>query len=94
MPLRRTKKNDKIKQGYKFLALPNKDQKVKFSKTFGCTRKYWNIAKSDSIENYKNNKTFVINSPHFYKEKEERFDNAVGNDADDMVDVRCLRADF
>ena len=71
MPLRRTKKNDKIKQGYKFLALPNKDQEVKFSKTFGCVRKYWNIAKSDSIENYKNNKTFVINSPHFYKEKEE-----------------------
>ncbi len=69
MPLRKTKKNNKIKQGYKFAAFPNKEQKEFFAKTFGCSRKYWNMAKSDCEQYYRENKIYNLRTPGSYKEE-------------------------
>ena len=56
MPLRKTKhKSDEITRiAYRFLALPDDEQKIKFSKTFGCVRYLYNRMLDDKSKAYKN----------------------------------------
>ena len=67
MPLSKTNKNNKIKQAYKFRMYPNNTQCVLFAKTFGCCRKYYNLALDDEQIEYKNSGKHIIKTPAFYK---------------------------
>ena len=67
MPLSKTNKNNKIKQAYKFRMYPNNTQCVLFAKTFGCCRKYYNLALNDEKEYYNKTSGFKINTPAYYK---------------------------
>jgi len=69
MPLSKTKKNNKIKRAYKYVILPNKEQIILFAKTFGCCRKYWNIALDGENAYYKETGEFKINTPASYKKE-------------------------
>ena len=52
---------------YKFRIYPNEEQKIIFAKTFGCTRKVWNLMLADKIDYYKQNKTMLNVTPASYK---------------------------
>lgn len=52
---------------YKFRIYPNEEQKIIFAKTFGCTRKVWNLMLADKINYYKQNKTMLNVTPASYK---------------------------
>ena len=67
MPLSKTNKNNKIKQAYKFRMYPTKVQISKLICTFGCCRKYYNLALSDEKEYYNKTGEFKINTPASYK---------------------------
>ena len=67
MPLSKTNKNNKIKQAYKFRMYPNNVQCILFAKTFGCCRKYYNLALNDEKEYYNKTGEFKINTPASYK---------------------------
>ena len=56
MPLRKTKhKSDEVTRiAYRFLALPDDEQKIMFSKTFGCVRYLYNRMLDDKSKAYKN----------------------------------------
>lgn len=43
----------KQNKAYKFRIYPNKEQKILFAKTFGCTRFIYNKMLEDKIEYYK-----------------------------------------
>ena len=68
MPLSKTNKNNKIKQAYKFRMYPNNVQCILFAKTFGCCRKYYNLALNDEKEYYNKTGEFKINTPASYKQ--------------------------
>ena len=67
MPLSRHKETDKILSACKFRMYPNKVQSNKFDCTFGCCRKYSNLALDDERKEYENSGKFVINTPAYYK---------------------------
>lgn len=66
--MRKTKKNSKQKMAYKFLAKPNSEQIIMFSKTFGCCRKLWNLMLDDHIFFYAQLGKYLYVTPADYKE--------------------------
>ena len=48
---------------------PNKEQKILLNKTFGCTRKVWNLALAECINSYNEIGLFKHNNYSFYFEK-------------------------
>ena len=59
-----------IKQkSYKFRLYPTEEQKVLFSKTFGCSRAIWNMMLADKIAYYKETGKLLNNTPAQYKKK-------------------------
>ena len=54
-------------KAYKFRIYPNEEQKVMFSKTFGCVRAIYNMMLSDKIKNYSESGTILNNTPAQYK---------------------------
>ena len=58
----------KIRQkSYKFRLYPTEEQKVLFSKTFGCSRFIWNQMLADKIQYYKKTGKSLKNTPAQYK---------------------------
>ena len=51
----------------KYRAYPTSEQAEFFQQSFGCVRKIWNLLLHDSIEQYKSNKTYVLNQVSQYK---------------------------
>lgn len=51
----------------KYRAYPTTEQSIKFSKTFGCCRKVYNLMLSDKIESYKSTGKFAAVTPAKYK---------------------------
>ncbi len=56
---------------YKYRLYPNKEQRIYFSKCFGCSRFIYNKMLSDKIEYYKVNKKTLNNTPAQYKKEFE-----------------------
>ena len=57
MIARKTKKNNKKSNiAIKYCALPNEEQSVFFTKSFGCKRKIWNLMLDEKCRNYKETK--------------------------------------
>ena len=56
-----------MNKAYKFRIYPNEEQKIIFSKTFGCTRFIYNKMLSDKIDYYKQTKQKLNNTPAQYK---------------------------
>lgn len=56
---------------YKYRLYPNKEQRIYFSKCFGCSRFIYNKMLSDKIEYYKANKKTLNNTPAQYKKEFE-----------------------
>ena len=56
---------------YKFRIYPNKEQKLFFSKSFGCVCFIYNKMLSDKIEYYKETKKKLNNTPAQYKKEHE-----------------------
>lgn len=69
--MRKTKKNSKQKMAYKFLAKPNSEQIIMFSKTFGCCRKLWNLMLDDHNFFYAQLGKYLYVTPADYKELDE-----------------------
>ena len=69
MPLRKTKhKADEVTRiAYRFLALPDDEQKIMFSKTFGCVRYLYNRMLDDKSKAYKNFGEKLNLTPAWYK---------------------------
>lgn len=60
----------KIRQkSYKFRLYPTEEQKVLFSKTFGCSRAIWNMMLADKIQHYKETGKSLNNTPAQYKKE-------------------------
>ena len=60
----------KIRQkSYKFRLYPTEEQKVLFSKTFGCSRFIWNQMLADKIQYYKETGKSLNNTPAQYKKE-------------------------
>ena len=60
----------KIRQkSYKFRLYPTEEQKVLFSKTFGCSRAIWNMMLADKIAYYKEKGQTLKNTPAQYKKE-------------------------
>ena len=60
----------KIRQkSYKFRLYPTEEQKVLFSKTFGCSRFIWNQMLADKIAYYKETGKTLRNTPAQYKKE-------------------------
>lgn len=55
-------------KAYKFRLYPNEEQKVFFSKTFGCCRKIWNLMLNDKINHYKATGKMLNTTPAQYKD--------------------------
>ena len=55
-------------KAYKFRLFPNEEQKVYFSKTFGCCRKIWNLMLNDKINHYKATGKMLQTTPAQYKD--------------------------
>ena len=51
----------------KYRLYPTEEQQQKFTQTFGCCRKIWNLMLSDKIDYYKVNKTLLQTTPAQYK---------------------------
>ncbi len=59
-----------IKQkAYKFRMYPNEEQKLFFSKTFGCSRAIWNMMLADKIKHYEETGEILYNTPAQYKKE-------------------------
>lgn len=56
---------------YKYRLYPNKEQRIYFSKCFGCSRFIYNKMLADKIEYYKVNKKTLNNTPAQYKKEFE-----------------------
>lgn len=56
-------------KAYKFRIYPNKEQKIYFSKCFGCVRFIYNKMLNDKIEYYKKNSKMLNNTPAQYKKE-------------------------
>ena len=54
-------------KSYKFRLYPTEEQKVIFSKTFGCSRAIWNMMLADKIKYYKDTGKTLNNTPAQYK---------------------------
>ena len=69
MPVRKTKhKSDEVTRiAYRFLALPDEEQKIMFSKTFGCVRYLYNRMLDDKSKAYKNFGEKLNLTPAWYK---------------------------
>ena len=69
MPLRKTKhKSEEVTHiAYRFLALPDDEQKIMFSKTFGCVRYLYNRMLDDKSKAYKNFGEKLNLTPAWYK---------------------------
>ena len=52
---------------YKFRLYPNKEQKILFTKTFGCSRAIWNMMLADKIKFYQETGQTLNNTPAQYK---------------------------
>ena len=52
---------------YKFRLYPNKEQKILFTKTFGCARAIWNMMLADKIKHYQETGQSLNNTPAQYK---------------------------
>lgn len=52
---------------YKFRLYPNKEQKILFTKTFGCARAIWNMMLVDKIKHYQETGQSLNNTPAQYK---------------------------
>ncbi len=53
-------------KAYKFRLYPDKEQKIYFTKCFGCVRFIYNRMLSDKIEYYKETKKRLNNTPAQY----------------------------
>ena len=58
-------------KAYKFRLYPNEEQKILFTKTFGCVRFIYNQMLSDKIAHYKGTGTKLNNTPAQYKKEFE-----------------------
>lgn len=58
-------------KSFKFLLLPNDEQKEYFAKCFGCVRFIYNRMLSDKIEHYKEFGKMLYNTPAQYKDEFE-----------------------
>ena len=67
MPLSKHKKTNKILKAFKFEMYPNKVQASELVCTFGCCRKYYNLALDDEQIEYKNSGKHIIKTPASYK---------------------------
>lgn len=54
---------------YKYRIYPNKEQKIKFVKTFGCCRKVYNLMLGEKIEHYKKTGKNIVVTPARYKKE-------------------------
>lgn len=54
-------------KAYKFRLYPNKEQKILFAKTFGCSRAIWNMMLADKIKHYQETGQTLNNTPAQYK---------------------------
>jgi putative transposase len=54
-------------KSYKFRLYPTEEQKVIFTKTFGCSRAIWNMMLADKIKYYKDTGKTLNNTPAQYK---------------------------
>ena len=61
----------KKNKAYKFRLYPNKEQKIYFSKCFGCVRFIYNRMLSDKIDYYKETGKKLTNTPAQYKKEYE-----------------------
>lgn len=61
----------KMNKAYKFRLYPNKEQRIKFTKTFGCTRFIYNKMLEDKIKYYNKTKKKLNNTPAEYKKEFE-----------------------
>lgn len=58
-------------RAYKFRLYPNEEQKIMFSKTFGCVRFIYNKMLEDKIKHYQETKEKLNNTPAQYKSEFE-----------------------
>ena len=58
-------------RAYKYRIYPNKEQRILFSKTFGCVRFIYNRMLADKIEYYKETGKMLQTTPAQYKEEFE-----------------------
>lgn len=56
---------------YKYRIYPNKEQKELILKTFGCTRKVWNLLLNDKIKYYEEHKEMLKREVSYYKKLKE-----------------------
>ena len=56
-----------MNKAIKYRLYPTNEQKIMFTKTFGCCRKVYNLMLSDKIESYKTTGKFVNTTPAKYK---------------------------
>lgn len=64
------KKNPSItNRAIKYRLYPSKDQKIYFTRTFGCCRKIWNLMLADKIKSYRKTGKFISVTPAKYKEE-------------------------
>ena len=60
-----------MNKAYKFRIYPNKEQRIKFAKTFGCVRFIYNRMLADKIKYYEETKKKLNNTPAQYKKENE-----------------------
>lgn len=60
-----------MNKAYKFRIYPNSEQKLMFTKTFGCVRFIYNCMLSDKIKYYEETKQKLSNTPAQYKKEFE-----------------------
>ena len=58
-----------MNKAIKYRLYPTNEQKIMFTKTFGCCRKVYNLMLSDKIESYKTTGKFVNTTPAKYKKR-------------------------
>ena len=58
-----------MNKAIKYRIHPNDEQKVLFSKTFGCCRKIWNLMLASREEAYEQDKTVLKPTPAMYKDE-------------------------
>jgi putative transposase len=56
-------------KAYKFRLMPNKEQRVLFAKTFGCTRFVWNKLLDHAIRSYQQLGKMELKTPAYFKEE-------------------------
>jgi putative transposase len=58
-----------MNKAIKYRIYPTEEQKILFTKTFGCCRKIWNLMRADKIAYYQINKQMLQTTPAQYKEE-------------------------